>query len=235
MKKPELRIGFIPNEELAKWFGVAKDTLRKKKKTMLPRLNNFAEYEVVHGGVKITKIYCSTYGANAYPRVKELLPEYWSLSGLDTSKRVATKIQDRLDLEGYQYSESTIYQYVCKARNELYGNAKTGEPGPLGRSEHELARYNSLTYEVLPLTDEQWTVVEDVTKATFNVSPPQIIANGLKALQEDAERTISKKAVENILTHGNSYMAWKDNIEKALGFKIINATRIYREMPDEED
>lgn len=225
----------MSNEELAAWFGVAKDTLRKKKKTMLPRLDSFAEYEVVHGGIEITKVYCSTFGDDAYPRVKELVPEYWSLSGLDTSKRVATKVYDRLQLEGYQNTFSTVYKYVCRARTELYGDARTGEPGPLGRSDHELARYNKLTYEALPLTAEQWLTVEDVTRATFNVSPPQIIVNMLKALQEDAEPNISKKSVEGILTHGNSYMNWKRNLEAALGFEIVNATRIYREMPDEED
>ena len=234
MNQPTLEVGFMPNEALAAWFGVAKDTLRKKKKTMLPRLKSFADFEVSHGGVIIKEVYCSTYGADAYPRVKELLPEYWSLSGLDTSKRVANKIYDRLNLEGYQNSPSTVYKYVRKARKELFGDARTGEPGTMGSSSHELARYSTLTYEALPLTEAQWKIVEDVTKATFNVSPPQIIANGLKALQDDAETTISKKEMENILTHGNSYTGWKRNLEAALGFTIVNATRIHRNIEPED-
>ena len=155
MDQPTLEVGFMPNEALAAWFGVAKDTLRKKKKTMLPRLKSFADFEVSHGGVIIKEVYCDTYGVDAYPRVKELLPEYWSLSGLDTSKRVANKIYDRLNLEGYQNSPSTVYKYVRKARKELFGDARTGEPGTMGSSSHELARYSTLTYEALPLTEAQ--------------------------------------------------------------------------------
>ena len=144
------------------------------------------------------------------------------------------KMGDRLRLEGYQNSDGTIYRYVCKARKELYGDARTGEPGTLGTSSHELARYNTLTYEVLPLTAEQWNIIEDVTKSTFNVSPPQIIANGLKAIQDTKDTTISKKEMENILTHGNNYLTWKTNLESALGCAIVNATRIHRDMEPEE-
>ena len=235
MQKQELQMGYMSNEQIAAWFGVAKDTLRKKKKLMLPKLESFADFDIVHGGINITKIYCKVYGADVYPRIKELLPEYWSLSGLDTSRRVANKMKARLDLEGYQTSDATVYQYVCKARRDLYGDAKTGKPGPLGRSEHELARYNTLTGEALPLTFEQWEMIEQITRATFNISPPQVIANGLKALQETKDTTISKKEMENILTHGNNFVTWKNNLETALGFSIVNATRIYRNIEPEDE
>ena len=76
MNQPTLEVGFMPNEALAAWFGVAKDTLRKKKKLMLPKLESFADFDIVHGGINITKIYCKVYGADVYPRIKELLPEY---------------------------------------------------------------------------------------------------------------------------------------------------------------
>ena len=122
---------------------------------MLLRLEDFAEFEVMHGGVKIKQVYCSTYGFDAYPRVKELLPEYWSLSGLDTSKRVSNKIYDRLMFEGYANTPGTVYKYVLRARKELFGDARTGEPGTMGSSNHELARYSTLTYEALPLTEAQ--------------------------------------------------------------------------------
>ena len=76
MNQPTLEVGFMPNEALAAWFGVAKDTLRKKKKNLLLRLGNFAEFSIVHGGVDILEIYCPVYGVDVYPRIKELLPEY---------------------------------------------------------------------------------------------------------------------------------------------------------------
>lgn len=76
MQKQELQMGYMSNEQLAAWFGVAKDTLRKKKKLMLPKLESFADFDIVHGGINITKIYCKVYGADVYPRIKELLPEY---------------------------------------------------------------------------------------------------------------------------------------------------------------
>ena len=43
---------------------------------MLPKLESFADFDIVHGGINITKIYCKVYGADVYPRIKELLPEY---------------------------------------------------------------------------------------------------------------------------------------------------------------
>ena len=42
MRKPELQMGFMSNEQLAEWFGIAKDTLRKYKKNLLHRLANFS-------------------------------------------------------------------------------------------------------------------------------------------------------------------------------------------------
>ena len=78
-------------------------------------------------------------------------------------------------------------------------------------------------------------MIEQITKATFNISPPQVIANGLKALQETKDTTMSKKEMENILTHGNNFATWKNNLETALGFSIVNATRIYRDIEPEDE
>ena len=87
---------------------------------MLLRLEDFAEFEVMHGGVKIKQVYCGTYGFDAYPRVKELLPEYWSLSGLDTSKRVSNQIFDRLMFEDMRILQvQFISMYLGLVKNCL--------------------------------------------------------------------------------------------------------------------
>ena len=78
-------------------------------------------------------------------------------------------------------------------------------------------------------------MIEQITKATFNISPPQVIANRLKALQETKDTTIRKKEMENILTHGNNFVTWKKNLETALGFSMVNARRIYRNIEPEDE
>lgn len=131
MELKELKLGKMSTKELAAWFGVSYGSFRNKKHKALEELKEYCRYEAVYGGVKITDIYISEYvnskTAN-YELVKAHVPEEWDSSGLDTKKNVSDKIYGKYKRE-LTIQNTTTYNYVCKASDELYGKAKDYEHG----------------------------------------------------------------------------------------------------------
>lgn len=57
----ELKLGKMTSRELAKWFGVSYNSYHGKIPFYLRKLEDFAEFEPVYGGVIIKEIYIATY------------------------------------------------------------------------------------------------------------------------------------------------------------------------------
>lgn len=53
----QLHLGKIPSKELAKWFGYAYSTYRKKKPQLLGYLKQYCNYEEIYGGIFVKEIF----------------------------------------------------------------------------------------------------------------------------------------------------------------------------------
>ena len=59
-----LKMGIMKNEELAAWFGIALGTYKNNARGYLEKLQKYADFERIRGGVNITNIRLNKYIKN---------------------------------------------------------------------------------------------------------------------------------------------------------------------------
>ena len=128
----ELKLGKMTLKELANWFGIGYSSIRNKREKYFQELEEYADFKAgERGGVEILNIYIPVYVKkdNNYQQIKQKIPAAWDKSGLDLKKNVAQKLYSK---EEFSIKYSTVYSYVCKASNELYGKPSSLEGGEIG-------------------------------------------------------------------------------------------------------
>ena len=71
----QLKLGLMKNTELARWVNITNKTYENGRKSYLTKLELFAQFTVVRGGVIIEKIFIDTYVKNMDDDVKLYLNE----------------------------------------------------------------------------------------------------------------------------------------------------------------
>ena len=71
----QLKLGLMKNAELAQWFNITPKTYENARKSYLTKLELFAHFTIVRGGVVIEKIIIDTYIKNMDDDVKLYLAE----------------------------------------------------------------------------------------------------------------------------------------------------------------
>lgn len=71
----QLKLGLMKNAELAQWFGISPKTYENSRKAYLTKLEPFAKFTIVRGGVMIESILIDTYIKNMDDDVKLYLKE----------------------------------------------------------------------------------------------------------------------------------------------------------------
>jgi len=161
--------GKMSTKELAQWFGIGYGSFRNKKKEKLAELLDYCQYEPVYGGVIISKIYVYEYikPVPAYIFVKDHLDLHWHSSGYDTAARVGSEMyytyKDK-ELKGLK--ESTIKNYVAKARIELYGHVYLKDRGTEGECHPAPVKANHWKEAEL-LTREEYELYLQCKKAIY--------------------------------------------------------------------
>lgn len=222
----ELKIGKMTSKELAEWFNVTPKSFTNSRLKKLEILKEYADYEVIRGGVIINKIYEPAFvkkSSKNYEIVKNAFEEVWNDNGIDTCKNVSDKIskahKNELTIQG-----STAYNYTRASRNELYGKpfisfgskgscqyiwAKETEDGYVPFNEEEKAIYDKLKVEYFgDATEKQIFVNEMVEKG--------------ECLPQDAWDILTEMTVGK---HGG-FLAFKSRLEQELNTKIVKATQI---------
>ena len=126
----ELHLGKMSSQEIAEWMGISYTTFKQNHKKKLEYLENFAKFEVYHGGIDIQEIYISEY-------VKKLSEEdlYYinaikeTDNGLATISGITRKLK-KDKKEFYDIAEKTLYKRMSKAGERTFG--KTHDPESKG-------------------------------------------------------------------------------------------------------
>ena len=66
----KLELGLMKNAELAAWFNITEKTYTNARKAYLEKLQSFAEFTIVRGGVIINRILIDAYVKNLDDDVK---------------------------------------------------------------------------------------------------------------------------------------------------------------------
>lgn len=164
----ELKLGKITLKELASWFGISYGSIRNKREKYFKELEEYANFKAgERGGVEILNIYIPVYVKkdNNYQQIKQKIPAAWDKSGLDLKKNVAQKLYSK---EEFSIKYSTVYSYVCKASNELYGKPSSLEGGEIGNCHWVLCVKDQNTGKLRWFTYEENQQKQELRAKYFN-------------------------------------------------------------------
>ena len=164
----ELKLGKITLKELASWFNIGYSSIRNKKEKYFKELEEYANFKAgERGGVEILNIYIPVYVKkdNNYQQIKQKIPAAWDKSGLDLKKNVAQKLYSK---EEFSIKYSTVYSYVCKASNELYGKPSSLEGGEIGNCHWVLCVKDQNTGKLRWFTYEENQQKQELRAKYFN-------------------------------------------------------------------
>ena len=164
----ELKLGKITLKELASWFGISYGSIRNKREKYFQELEEYANFKAgERGGVEILNIYIPVYVKkdNNYQQIKQKIPAAWDKSGLDLKKNVAQKLYSK---EEFSIKYSTVYSYVCKASNELYGKPSSLEGGEIGNCHWVLCVKDQNTGKLRWFTYEENQQKQELRAKYFN-------------------------------------------------------------------
>ena len=230
----KLHLGVMKTQELAEWFQISYSTFRKVKKQKLDELKLYCNFNEIYGGVDVIEIYEEEYIKDSkknYELIKSSFDEEWNADGLDTCSNVAVKIYDKHKNE-LTIGDNTAYNYVIKARNELYGKPfmSLGELGSCMyiwcRKEYD-EQNNIVVYT--EFTDEEQAIKKELMKKYFSTD----VEKEIMVAEMVNHGEITKAEAYDVLCemknlNGGGFMAFKAELEHTLGCKIAKATLLDR-------
>lgn len=161
----ELLKGKITLKELSEFFEISYSTLRNNKNKKLKELEEYCIFEILPKGIEIIEVKIPFYVKkdSNFQKIKREIPKNWNNdSFLDRKKEVAERIYSK---EEFEIKFNTVYSYVCKASNELYGKPNSVNGGEIGNCHWVLCvRDMNLANEEFPKGKLRWFTTEEFIK-----------------------------------------------------------------------
>lgn len=203
----QLRIGYMTNAELAEWAGVSPQYMSSGKKTWAKKvLAQYAEYEIVRGGVNIITIDNPFYEGKAKRQIENKLYKNWGnkREKLDNCKNVARKLSKVL--KNVEIKDSTLYDYVCQVKREQFGIPKV-RAGEKGTCKYVYCKINSDGTGSY-FTDSEKKILEKL-KEKYNISEAYMTRwiNSMGARQDYESGALTQEEYESILMDNDLYVA----------------------------
>lgn len=220
--------------ELAEWFGITLKSYLNNRQEKLKELNNFADFDVIYGGVNIKWIYESIYfkkSSEAYQIIKNNFEQAWHKSGLDTAARVGSQIWRENSRLQKLISENTAKQYTCRVRKEFYGLVhKENSSGTKGICKPRWVANNGWE-EVTLLTKEQEQQLKQIIKDIYsNEKEPLLYAarRNNEISEEEYQEAINEW--NSPVARENRYAAFKQALIDILGFLPDKVTELIKAL-----
>lgn len=144
----KLKLGKMTSQEIAEWMGVSyKGTYHKNPKKYLKRLEDYCNFEQIHGGVIVKEIYISEYNKNL--RVEQTRT---FLSALKEHNNI-------ISLSGLEEERDISYYQSRKIRDKLFGK----EPININPTSRGVIGYREVIWAIKlgPNTYRKMTEEED--------------------------------------------------------------------------
>ena len=189
-----LKLGVMKNEELANWFGVTIGTYRNNARNYLEKLNKYADYERIRGGVNIAQIHFRKYIKNydmkdaAYFN-QEIERCNKEQDGLASISGIARKAQEEIEEMKY-LSQVQIQRKFSDVALIHYGEYDDIAGGITGVREREWAikldDYNGYR----SLTEDEWNLFVEITGRLYSTEAEKIIK------KKKLERQLRRREIE---------------------------------------
>ena len=231
----ELKQGKITYKELADWFGIAYNTMRRQdvKEKKLVILSFYADFhiEITKSGKK-TYIVIDKVKEPIYTKIKERYANWestWDINGdgVDTVKNASNNFYNKHPDLKVSIAPSTNYNYYGEARREDYGRAVgllKGQRGKKGISyrvwaqEIKPGKYRVLTKEELDKINE----IKESMHLNIKVDADELkdLRKEYKNMSEEEKNAANALLGKNILEQqdDNQYLTYLGRIAETLGF-----------------
>ena len=231
----ELKEGKITYKELADWFGIAYNTMRRQdtKEKKLVILSFYADFhiETTKSGKK-TYIVIDKVKEPIYTKIKERYADWestWDINGdgVDTVKNASNNFYNQNPDLKVSIAPSTNYHYYGDARREDYGRAVgllKGQCGKKGISyrvwaqEIKPGKYRVLTKEELDKINE----IKESMHLNVKVDADELrdLRKEYKNMSEEEKNAANALLGKNILEQqdDDQYLTYLGRIAETLGF-----------------
>ena len=231
----ELKEGKITYKELADWFGIAYNTMRRQdtKEKKLVILSFYADFhiETTKSG-KQTYIVIDKVKEPIYTKIKERYANWestWDINGdgVDTVKNASNNFYNQNPDLKVSIAPSTNYHYYGDARREDYGRAVgllKGQRGKKGISyrvwaqEIKPGKYRVLTKEELDKINE----IKESMHLNVKVDADELrdLRKEYKNMSDEEKAAANALLGKNILEqqNDNQYLTYLGRIAETLGF-----------------
>lgn len=210
-----LKLGRMTNDELANWFDVQPETLRKKRANYITKLEEYCEFENLRGAVNITKIYNDIYikrNSKAYQYYLDNLPKVWHFNQIETCSRVAAELFKPEN----NIKESTGEKYTIAARDEIIGKPTDHTNSHCYYCLAKLyrgAEKKDNRYE--PLTEQDEQIMTELYNKYYGTKDQ--VKKRMLTLEKVRHNEISKEEAYDIMFNEKDYKSYIEKLSAALG------------------
>lgn len=194
MADTRLKMGIMKNEELAAWFGIALGTYKNNARGYLEKLQKYADFERIRGGVNITNIRLNKYIKNYDVRDaayfnKEIERCSKEQDGLASIAGIARKVKKEME-EFENLSQIQVQRRFSDVALVHYGEYGSIEGGITGIREREWAikldDYNGYR----SLTEDEWELFVEITGRLYSKEADKVIK------KKKLEKQLRKREIE---------------------------------------
>lgn len=223
----KLRLGKMTAKELAQWFGISYGTFRNTRKQRLENLEWFADFEKVHGGVIIKKIYIEEYTKNFGEDDELYLNEIKQCkNGLSSVAGMVRKIEKE-QLERYkEVKSSTLERRMRNAGYRTFGKIEKGqtqsEGGSCGWREYVWVIKENDFNEYRFMSSKEKEIYQRLLDKYFTIEDIETQALVISAYRK---KEISSKEFADVMVACNNFFEVIKQFKNMTGLQIVRATR----------
>lgn len=223
----QLKLGLMKNTELAAWFNITPKTYENARKNYLTKLETFAKFTVVRGGVMIDKIIIDTYIKNIDDDVKLYLQEVKNAEDNITSLTGISEVLCNQE-EFSHVSVETMRGRMRRAGEKAFGITVEPESrGLYGSREYVWAiKLYDRPNHYRNFTEQEKKEFDALTEGFYSTSAERIQKEALleRAYREDNSMTKEEyfKKKEELGLDTFSEVIWQFKIRT--GLQIVHAT-----------
>lgn len=221
-----LKLGYMSRKELAAWFGIKDKTYENYRVTYLKKLEDFAKFTIVRGGVKIEEIYIAEYVKNLDNDVEVYLKEVKEANENITS---VTGMSEKL-CETEEYANipvRTMRDRMTRAGKKAFGiTAEEGSRGIYGSREYLWAIKEEGLNAYRRLTAAEEEVFDKLLVNYYSSEPEKIKKAALleETFRKSKEMTKEEYFREKERLNVNLFYDVIQQFKAETGLQVVRAT-----------
>ena len=219
----ELQLGYISDEDMADWCSKTLASYKKNRRRWSEtKLTLYADFNLVHGGVVINKIYDPIYSPSGKKEVRTKYRQCWGNNGnsIDSNKDCWEKLKKILTNE---LSDTTGRNYVSQAKCEEYGipYKRNKRDGTKGHCHYVFCKI--VEGKPMAFTEEELKIKKELENKYLKDSTQQTYS--MKALLADYKRgDITQEeyheAINDLIELDRDWMTFQIAFEEAIGYPV---------------